>query len=295
MSDHGTIEIQNLQRLSKAGGGFEFSVNEREAYTFAKLARYSLFNVNAELCNPYFSARFWRHCQRIGAHLPDPYFESLTLDLMTVRGFSASPIQHLATSWRAQDGARVAGAQFTSDLAFLAASHTSMAQKALLVRQSIGTLIPAHYDLVAIGFELPPGMKQAAAAIGRHEPWQSAKHFQVFRADEADVARISAQSLTARLFLSATGCVVNCFYLEVRRFVPGTWQFMVFVLSDRPAGPERLTVDFWSGALTPLVADSLRTYEFKNLPGQKNRLSERRRTADAAASAAFNLPPAMQA
>jgi hypothetical protein len=288
------IEIQTLQRLSQAGDRFDFSMSDSEAYTFAKLARYSLFNVNAELCNPYFSARFWRHCLHIGAHLPASYFESLALELITVSGLSATPIQHLATTWRTADKARVAGAQFTSDLAFLAAANTPMEQKAQLVRQSIGALVPARYDLVAIGFELPPGMKQAAAALSTHEPWQSAAHFSVFRATEEDVARVSAQSLTARLFLTATGCDVACFYLEVRHFVPGTWPFMVFVLSSPSAGADLRSADFWSGALTPLVADSMRTFEFKDLPGQKSRLSERRRAADAAAPAAFNLPSVVQ-
>jgi hypothetical protein len=298
------IDVQILQRLSKVGDGFRFLLDEGDAFTLSKLARYplkaderwrdfqySVFNVNVELLNPYFSLRFWNHCIRMGAQLPAQYLESLTLDMLTVRSESSeTPVQHFVSSWRDDEGTRVAGAVFTSDLSFLVASKASVEQKALLVRHTIGCLVPSLYDVIAIGFELPARMKQAAAQIAKREPHLNGGHFDVFRASNEDIGAISAQSLTARLFLSATHCHVQCFVVELRRFVPGTWKFVVFVLSAGES--ERLVSSsrFWSCAITPLAADSLRTQELRGLPGQKSRWAERRKMAEAAAIAAFSGP-----
>jgi hypothetical protein len=294
------IEVQSLQRLSKVDGRLAFQMDEAAACRFARLARYPLanrerrpghwdspFNVNAELLNPYFSQRFWQHCLEIGAQLPAHGLDTLALDLITAPPAACvAPVQHLVSSWRHGEQ-RVAGAMFTSDLAFLAGSSETLEQKGRVMRDTIGALLPAHYDLMAIGFELPPGMTPAADLIAGREPWQGGEHFDVFRANEAETATISAQSLTANLFLTATGCRAECFVLDVRQFMAGTVRFVVFLLSDGETRRHADSAGFWSCALIPLVADSLRTYEFKDTPGQKSRLMERRKLAQAAARSAF--------
>ena len=295
------IEVLPLQRLSKVGGGLEFHMNDADAYRFTRMARYPIaarprrpghwdspFNVNAELLNPYFSARFWRHCMDIGAQLPSDCLASLSLDLITAPPeVCVAPVQHLVSSWRHYGELRVAGAMFTSDLAFLAGSGETLEQKGRVMRHTIGALLPAHYDLMAIGFELPPGMTAAADLIAQREPCQRAEHFEVFRASDAETAALSAQSLTANLFLSATGCEAQCYVIDVRHFMPGTVRFVVFLLSDGQGRREADSAGFWSCALIPLVADSLRTCEFNDTPGQKSRLMERRKLAQVEARSAF--------
>lgn len=295
------IDVQSFQRLTQIGDRFEFRFTEADAYRFAKLGqypqdpgafgsdpRYLLFNIRGELFNPHFSARFWDDCLRIGGGLPASYLKSLAQDLISVQSDAVRiPVRHLVSSWRFRDRIRVAGPQFVSDVSFLFAANASQEQKALLVRQTIAGMLPRHYDMLAIGFELPDGMQEVAASIARRAPHPPAAHFRVFRANAEENARLTSGSMTARLLLSAPGCESDCFILDIDGLAQEPVRFAVFVLFA-PDGRQCLdSSEFWTCAVTPLVADTLRIYEHMRVPGQKSRTFERRKVAVAASQAAF--------
>jgi hypothetical protein len=142
---------------------------------------------------------------------------------------------------------------------------------------------------VVIGFEIPPGMRKVARSMARNSPWVATDDFQVFRASGDELVALRAQSHTANMLLSLVGAQAECFVIDQLRLMRGTCRFVAFTYCAARTSELLANATFWRGALAPLVADSMRTFELSQVPGQRSRFRERRRTAEAAAFTSLSM------
>jgi len=307
MLDIPSVQFNQLDAFSCCKDGSNSNLDESDIYKLNRLAHYlpkqfyrrqdkeiPLFNLNAELCNPYFTARFWEHCRRLGSNLPDSYFESLHFELISVfrSGLADTrPIQHLVSAWAmAESGKtlRIAGGLFTSDLSIVVGLPLPDARKRSFFTETLEPLFRSRtssgFDVLVIGFPMPRGMRAILKKPARLESIYHFDRWDVAAIDNDSASALTRHSLTGRCLIETVNALARCYVIWDASYHQEQADFVIFALQDRVwSDPLPFGAHFWEGALSPLISDHLRILELRRLPGQKNRLQERKLIAKMAA------------
>lgn len=221
---------------------------------------------------------------------------------------------HLMSTWRLvyiEESLRIAGGLFVSDLSATAKLRITKKKKYGLIRLTLKRLLHSNlkngFDVIVVGFPAPKRWRQfskfpendKSIRIPLSKVTSSLSGDLAILQLNRELLQLSKVSLTTKALiskpLSASVFLVNVVIQQCRHdsTIPPNFvqSFAVFCLVNQKHQKQILKdFGFWERALIPLLADWQRLRLLKLLPGQKNRLDERRKIASLAVKTIYGEP-----